>query len=598
MVTVTSRPQGHKIIDQAITAHITDSSGDALVTFTSHGLTDGDFIYIESDIDEYNGFWEVDAINANTFKLVLDDGFVEYYQDQEITYYQTQSHDWSSIFLPIMYKATNNRWPTNSVDSVQLIVIGADDNGFTEITTAGPIKSDIRALEFIKISGASTATANGVWQVVEVSVSNVYTINLPYELAGSLTGASAQYYYNNYQVRVKVYAGLPPLHPWEGKKPMEEVAELSLTPDENNNVIFSVSDYIKLKVAIKNNLTLFSLPLNLDALTGFYIATGESYDASDNYALYTVESEFTDDTFEGYAVAGKLPFKNVYAGDYSEYVYTSGSPAKWLTNRERLLAVEGYYFDISFIKNLTGNFYIQLKKYLSADYFITELVQIDDQGVGVYRIPITPDASYRRICATVYHDAVPGFVPAVMTPFLDWENSGTADPPELVWEIVDTYIQVDTDGLGLGPNTNFWHTDYEFEEGQTYTFGYSVQGNGCEQFNIDIVDSVGNVLENEVVSPSDTSVVSGTFTFVAPAGAAAINLWLYSPCSCGAEDPEFCLKKWLSFTNLTTGSGGEDAYVLTEEICIDILETCEIENGFTPSGDRRLLEDGDYRLLE
>jgi hypothetical protein len=36
---------------------------------------------------------------------------------------------------------------------------------------------------------------------------------------------------------------------------------------------------------------------------------------------------------------------------------------------------------------------------------------------------------------------------------------------------------------------------------------------------------------------------------------------------------------------------------MTEEICIDILDVCEIEGGFTPE-DVRLLEDGDYRLLE
>jgi hypothetical protein len=36
---------------------------------------------------------------------------------------------------------------------------------------------------------------------------------------------------------------------------------------------------------------------------------------------------------------------------------------------------------------------------------------------------------------------------------------------------------------------------------------------------------------------------------------------------------------------------------LTEEICIDILDTCEAAEGFTEE-DRRSLEDGDYRLLE
>jgi hypothetical protein len=40
-----------------------------------------------------------------------------------------------------------------------------------------------------------------------------------------------------------------------------------------------------------------------------------------------------------------------------------------------------------------------------------------------------------------------------------------------------------------------------------------------------------------------------------------------------------------------------DGETITEEVCIDILDTCEAAEGFTEE-DRRLLEDGDYRLLE
>jgi len=69
MVTVVKTPQGHKIIDQAITATITDSAGDALIPFTAHALTTADYVYITSDIDEYNGFWYVETIDANTFKI-------------------------------------------------------------------------------------------------------------------------------------------------------------------------------------------------------------------------------------------------------------------------------------------------------------------------------------------------------------------------------------------------------------------------------------------------------------------------------------------------------------------------------------------------
>lgn len=593
MVTVTSRPQGHKIIDQAITAQITDSSGDALVTFASHGLSDGDFVYIESDIDEYNGFWEVDAINANTFKLVQDGGFVEYYQDQEITYYQTQSHDWSSVFLPIMYKATNNRWPMNSVDSPQLIVIGVDDNGFTEITTAGPIKSDIKALEFIKISGASTSTANGVWQVVEVSVSNVYTINLPYELAGSLTGASAQYYYNNYQVRVKVYAGLPASHPWQDKKLMEEVAELSLTPDENNNVVFSVSDYIKMKVAIKNNLTLFSLPLNLDAFTGFYIATGESYDASDNYTLYTVESDFTDDTFQGYAIAGKLPFKNVYAGDYAEYVYTSGSPAKWLTNRERLLAVEGYYFDVSFIKNLEGDFYLEFKKYLSDDYYLTEIVAMTDQGIGVYRIQVDADANYQSICVQAKVEGEEVIIDEEIRNDFDlslWTNfdEGLKD---WVTGIAHPYVEI------LGLQSELLIYPFNTTAGVTYRYNYSITVSnsdvGTKTFQLLFLDAGHLSVGFSYVDIPGDGVITG-YVDITPS---SNGTYIAAKVSSIAVQMDVMLTEVFT-THTIEETIIVDPATLTETICIDILETCEIENGFTPSGDRRLLEDGDYRLLE
>src|SRR5688572_31641348 len=119
MVTVVKNPTGHKIIDQAVNGEVTDSGGDALVTFPYHGLATGDFIYVVSDIEDYNGFWYVTSIDANSFKLSEYDGadFVGFEQELEIDYYQTNSHEWSSIFLPIIYKLSNDRWPTNTVDT-------------------------------------------------------------------------------------------------------------------------------------------------------------------------------------------------------------------------------------------------------------------------------------------------------------------------------------------------------------------------------------------------------------------------------------------------------------------------------------------------
>jgi hypothetical protein len=595
MVTVVKTPQGHKIIDQAITATVTNSSGDALVNFTAHGLSTGSYVYIDSDIDEYNGFWYVTSINANTFKISEHSAadFVEYYQSVEISYYQTQSHDWSSIFLPIVYKATNDRWPTNTVDTARTISSTADDNGFTEMTLSGAIKSgDVNALEFVIIEDAADDDLNGIWQIVEVITSSNIVLNLPYSSGNSFAGATIHYYYNNYQVRVKIFAGLDASHPWTNKKPYHEVAELSLTPDENGEVMFSVSDYIKSNVTVRNNLTLYSLPLNLDFFTGFYIATAESYDYSDNYTIGTAVSDYTQDMFEGYAIAGKLPFKNVYSGDYADYVYTSGSPALWLTNMDRLIAVEGKYFDVSFIKNIIGTFFIKYSWYVQDYLTLVEDIQMTDSGIGVYRIPVEVNSAYDSVCIQAYKSATTSFTPAEMPPFDEWED---LEDGEVAWD----GDSVDFNDLGLSVTSNTRYTDYAFEAGQIYTFAYQMSAGsspGCGSMIIKIYDA-GMVELSSVTIPGTTSPQSGTYEFAAPTGAAGIGIIFFQSCSCGSPEEGFCVRTLDSFTNETTGGDTEPAFAITEEICIDILESCEIAEGFSPE-DRRLLEDGDYRLLE
>lgn len=588
MVTVVKTPQGHKI-NTAISATIILGGGDALIVNPYHGLSTGATIYITSDIDEYNGFWYVDVINYQEFQIRehVDADNVEFYQEADIEYYNTQPHDWSSIFLPIVYKITNNRWPLNTADTARSVVNSADDNGFTHLTVSGALKASINMLEFVRITGNADADLNNVWQIVEVISTSEIVINLPYSSSNSFSGAVVQYYYNNYQVRVKVWSGLPASHPWEAKKPYEEMAELSLTPDDNNEVMLSVSDYIKSKVAVKNNLTLFSLPLNLDAFTGFYISTGESYDQSDNYGLYTSESTFEDDDFEGYAIAGKLPFKNVYAGDYADYVYTPGYPALWLTNAIRLLAVEGYYFDVSFIKNVVGTFNLVIDKYLTSDYSVPEIVLFEDQGIGVYRLPLTIDANYESYCIRVETNSHEEEVEVPPTPFdlSLFLDSGSGDP----WTtgIAEPFI-LNTDDASV------LYISFPTTMGTPYRFNYKFR------------------IEN--VSPGSKTIAISTLD----AGISGITFELLPVVNNGIYEGHVILTPsanglYVGFNNALSAvpfdwyvlefSEGEPTTeivevpgdTITEEICIDILDTCE--ESFTEE-DRRLLEDGDYRLLE
>lgn len=588
MVAIGKRPQGYKIIDQGISATVTTiGDGDAIVNFTAHGLVTGDVVYVESDIEDYNGFWYVTLINANSFKISdWSDDQVDYFQDADITYYQTQPHDWSSIFLPMVYKATNDRWPTNTVDPAILVISHADDNGFTTLILSGSLTASVNALEFVEISNS---LQSGVYQIVEVVSPTEIVINLAYTSTDDLPGATINYYYNNYQVRIKIYAGLPASHPWEPKKPFTEVAELSLTPDENNEVMFSVSDYITQKVAIKNNTLLFSLPLNLDAFTGFFISTGESFDQSDNYSLYTSESDFTDDTFTGYAVAGKLPFKNMYSGDYADYVYTSGSPALWLTILDRLLAVDGLYFDVSFIKNVVGTFNLIIDKYITSDYSVPQIILFEDQGIGVYRLPLTIDANYESYCIRVETNSHEEEVEVPPTPFdlSAFQNDPSASDP---WTTGSTPFILNSH------NSRVLYISYPTTMSVPYRFNYKFRAEnvipGTKIFSIATLDAIIGGITFEHIPVTSNGIYEGYVTLTPSANGLYVGVTNSS--SLVAFDL-YLLE--FSEGEATTETVEIPGATITEEICIDIIDDCQAADQFVADNIREL-EDGNYRLLE
>lgn len=588
-VTVLKNPQGHKITGDPITGSISSGAGNAVINSLGHGLTTGDYVYVTSDIDEYNGFWTVTISGANAFTLAEypDADAVPYYQAlDEVTWYNTLPQEWHSIFLPIVYKLANDRWPINTVDEETTVSSTANDNGFLEIVASDDIKVGMNLLEYVKISNSPVAAYNGVWQIIEVIDDDQIVIDAPYT-ASSLAGASIQYYYNNYQVKVKIYAGLPTGHPWEDKKPYEEIAELSLTPDSDNQVMFSVADYIQGKVAIKNNTTLYSLPLNLDAFTSFYISTSETFDDSDNYTINTNESGFTDDTYEGWAIAGKLPFKNTYAGDFADYVYVEDAPASWLTLFPRLVAMEDRYFDIAFIKNVEGDFTLQIDKYI-ADYLTeSEDVEFTDQGIGVYRLPITPDADFDTFCISVR--------PTIVTTGLDdlpplsfFNNSVSS--AEVDWTLGDNPTVTVIGTVTTGKSSEILNEPYVFTDGIEYTinFNYTVTGSGVITVRLYILDDSLNVLFSTV----DTSQNAGTYdisvTFTATPEATRIGIMTVASLQNGATVT----------INELTGGLQSGVYYLTEEMCIDIL-SCNPRVGSIAETFFRLLEDGfSQRLTE
>lgn len=329
-VTVISRPQGHKFGDTSHVAVVTEvyAGLDASFVQTGHGLIDGDYIYAISDIEDYGGFWYVDQATADNFRLKYSEGgdYLQFVAAGSITYYvATGSVDWSCVHLPIVYELGSDLYPTNSVDTVRAISSFTDANGYVNLNLSGALKGTVNDLHFVKISGSSDSSLNGVYQITNAVSTSDVTIDLSYDAGLSLVGASIQFYYNNYHIRVKVFGGLPSDHEWAALKPYVELSELQFVPYSNGEVKFSIHEILKSQINTRNNLLLATLPCNLDFFTGFYISYAESYDESDGTEVTTYTSSFVSDEFGDDYVSAGMDALNLWleSGAGSEWTDTS-----------------------------------------------------------------------------------------------------------------------------------------------------------------------------------------------------------------------------------------------------------------------------------
>lgn len=412
-LSVVKRPEGRVLDSTAVSAAVTSSSG-ALFTKTSHGLTNGDYIYVSSSVDAYNGFWYVSFVSINTFRIREYETAIDqpYIKDATVSYYKSiLTHGWQCVHLPIVYKLKSTIWPTNSDDTARSITSFSNYNGYTYINASGDIKATgvAASLEQVILSGTSV---DGVYKIIQWFSDTNFVINLAYSAGNVLSTGSVQYYYYNYCAIVRVFAGIPSGHTWEFKKEYEQVAEIQLIPDQQGVVTVNISDFIKKKIeVIKNNALLYTLPNNIDAWCNFYISYAESYDDSNGYTVETYTSSFISDqsNFEGYAVNAKLPFKSKYSGHLSEYVsgLTSNTRQGWLTVFDSPTLFVGKYFDISYINNsASSGSYIKRQVYVR-NVLKEEFIDTQSDGdQGVYRYVIEQSGwSEDRIDITLYNSS-------------------------------------------------------------------------------------------------------------------------------------------------------------------------------------------------
>lgn len=401
-ITVIQRPQGNVLSTTAETATVTSSSG-ALFTNTSHGLSTGDYIYIDSDVSSYNGYWYITIADANTFRIYqyATATVQAYVVSTTVTYYKSiYTHGWSCVHLPIVYKLQSDAWPTNGLDTAQTITTFSNYNGYTYIVASGDIKTTgtASALEQVILSGTSV---DGVYQIINWFSDTNFVIDLAYSAANVLLSGTVEYYYYNYHAKVRVYGGIKSGHTWQAQKPYELLAEIKAVPDSSGIITVSIEEILKSKISVLNNNTILdTLPNNIDAWCNFYITYAESYDDSNMYTVSEYTSSYTDDSsnFEGYAVNAILHFKSQDSGYLSDYLVTR----LFLTAFDEPTLFNGYYYDIGFLNDF-NNVTAELKRenYLDSVLSSTSYQAITAYGDGVYRVPVVQHGSEDRIDLTL-----------------------------------------------------------------------------------------------------------------------------------------------------------------------------------------------------
>ncbi len=391
---VTSRPLGNKVIT-AYTVDIQENTGSypGMAEFIQPvAITGGDWIYIQGNVENYNGFWQATK-DAGTHVVLTGSVTVPFLVTARVTVYTCFNHYWNCVHLPIVYKLHSTYFPTNVTDPIASISIIVDSGGFLSIGHSALSGANaLLELDFVTLSdGVNTEIA----QVLDVLSTTNTVVNSKFR---SVTYTTIQKYRNNYHAIVNLYAGLNASHSWASLKPYELAATLKFIPDENNNIQFSISEILKAYITQRNGTLQATLPLDLDSFTQFYISVAEGYDASNAYTIGSFESSFTPDSAEPYTANSKLEFKNRYSGFLSDYIMDDTiTGSKFLTLFDELTIFSGKYFDVSYIINDTLTHYI-FKVYSdsSGNYLSLNIYTIPGYNQGLYRTELTSGSEAKQ----------------------------------------------------------------------------------------------------------------------------------------------------------------------------------------------------------
>lgn len=594
-ITVIQRPQGHKLSSTLYSATASNSGGDVVfITSVNHGLSDGDWIYIESDIESYNGFKYVDSTGYTTFKVKDGDNspYTAFKQIVDIDFQiSIMDHGFQCVHLPIVYELASDLFPFNEpADSYtpNVVLSFTEYAGNVRLNTQNYI-SDPTALLKIELLGDGPLA--GVYQITNVFTGSDFVIDLDYDASLDFDGYTIVKYYDNYSITVNIYAGLNVYHPWYTEKPIGLVASKKFIPDENNRVKFSIDEILRGFIKTRNNLALDTLPNNIDFLCEFYIGYSQAWDVVEDGELINQSDDEMIDDFIGQAINAKNEFKNVYSGYLSDYVGGETGLAQWLTDFDEPTAMVGYFFDISFINHLNAvDLLVTINKKLNGSILETEEQTISNPGLGVIRVSVTAESGYDQFCIQV---STPGSEEEVVAMDIEdlseYQNSSIPGRTDWTLGALPT-VTVDGDVFPDVVSSEWLYIPYAFVAGRTYniTINYNRTLNFGSSNPRTSILAMLDVAFNVVFSNSTSDSVGANTLSLSAVATASCALLAYRHSSGSNVTIDVTS---IEGTETIPAVEGQE---ITEEICIRILEECDI----TFDGDARLTEGGGLRLLE
>lgn len=292
---------------------------------------------------------------------------------------------WNASDLPITYVLSNDRWPENTGGTNRTINSVTDNGGYAQVNLA--VSVTLMAKDYVTVDAG---VYQGVFRIRSRQSASILTLDTAFIQNDSGTLIK---YFNNYAVKIYVYAGIDSTHPLTAQKPYELIGTLEQIPDSDNQVTVDIREYIKAQISPAYQ----DSGNDISCWCDFYIRYSEVYDDVNDGVISQFESQIATDIGEWcHASYSALQFGNARGGNMYDYTGSvlKSDLSQWMSDFNRPKFINYNEGSISIIMDETENLYgdlytIRTKQYDSRGNLLeSNDIDFDNDGYGVYRVPI------------------------------------------------------------------------------------------------------------------------------------------------------------------------------------------------------------------